>query len=57
MLLLLALLGYAVVVVFLNVLFMPHGLLERDWSSGDGDVMFFDPGGQSRDSETGCLTR
>ena len=44
MLLLLALLGLGVL-VFLNVLFMPHGLLERDWGpKTDGDVIFYDPG-------------
>ena len=51
MLLLLALLGYAVVVVFLNVLFMPHGLLEHEWGSSTGDVVLYDPG------ESECRTQ
>ena len=30
--------------VFLNVLFMPHGLLEYEWDSGGSDVILYDPG-------------
>ena len=47
MLFLLAFLVFGLL-VFLNVLFMPHGLLEHEWGSSNSDVVLYDPGEAER---------